>query len=223
MKLSHAMVASAWAFICAVVLFGCAGCAALKGETPPTKFETVVFNVQTNRITNVVSVPVEVWSTNTVTKYRTNTVGVTVTNLVQTFSVTYATNTVTNVVKTYDFTPKDGVQQDIESIGTTVGTFIPGADVVAGILATALIMWGRLRSSKKAGNVLAQNIQAIREFLKTLPDGAKYDEALVQWMRKNQKETGAVKEVVSILAKYVDKTEAKTGAQEIKAAIDALS
>lgn len=85
-----------------------------------------------------------------------------------------------------------------------------------------LSAWGKLRSYKKTGGVLAQNIEAIRELVKTMPDGQKYDAAIVQYLEKHQMEAGAANKVLAILEQYVDNDKARGVAVELRNAIAAL-
>jgi hypothetical protein len=215
----------------AVALLGVAmiaGCAALSGETPPTQFEQVIFTTKTNIVPKVTTVEREVWETNEVVQVvaRTNEVDqvILVTNTVQVPVPRIVKVTETNMVEVYEHAVRDEAKQDAQTIGGIVNTFAPGAGTaVTGILIGILGAWARMRSYKAAGTAMAQQIETIREFLLTLPDGGKYDEALVSFMKKYQRETGTVKTVVDLLDKYIDVPQAEVAAKEIKAAIDALN
>lgn len=206
------------------------GCKQL-GENPtgPSKFERAMFDT----VTNYVQVPVKVPVTNYVDVpqvkmiYETNLVDHTareswVTNFVS--IPKYDLITVTQQVEQYTHATKESVKQDVGTVGGIVNTFLPGiGTAISGALLGLLGAWGKIRSSKKTGAVLAQNIEAMREFLITLPNGEKYDEAIVQYLKDHQNEADVAKNVAALLEKYVNVPEAVGSATEIKNAVTALS
>ena len=169
------------------------GCSSFKNGSPPSKVEQQLFTVTTNYIPVVV--------------VGTNGLGSPV--------------TLTNLQPTYTYTPGPtiGAAKDaaglIPGYGTLVGTGI-------GVLAA---FWGWLRSSKNGATAatLAQEIEAIREFMKALPNGAAYDNALVQYLQSHQAEEGTIQNVLSVLAKEVSSSDAKMAAQQIIATLTALN
>jgi hypothetical protein len=70
--------------------------------------------------------------------------------------------------------------------------------------------------------VLAQNIESIREFVKTLPDGDKYDQAIVEFIQDNQREAGTLDAVVRLLERHVSHPQAVASVAEIKALLESL-
>jgi hypothetical protein len=200
-------------------LFLLAGCAGLSGETPPGKVEGHFFDVETNYVEKVT------WTTNTVDV--TNSVIVVATNgVTQTNYVVVAAGTPTaqtNLQPVYTLTPNQSTQDNAQALGSVVNAFAPGAGgLVTGILLTGFGLWGKLRSYKKSGTVLAGNIEALREFVKTLPNGQTYDAALMAWMVKNQSKLGAISQIAALVKGNVNNDDAKRSAAEIKALLDSL-
>lgn len=203
------------------------GCAAMSGEKPPGKFEQVLFVTETNYVEVPVTVEKQVWATNyvpevvTITNILNETV--TVTNIVPQFEVSTISVTETQTVPVFNMTPNTEIIGSIEAVGGILGGFNPVFTLIAGGISSALVMWGKLRSRKKAGVALAENIQAIRQFVLTLPQGAEIDSALKMFMSKHQAEAGATSEIVGILGKHISDSKAKLGATEIRNLIAELS
>lgn len=206
------------------------GCASTFGASPsaPSKFESLVFNTQTNYITQ----------TNVVTKTVTNQVTetVTVTNsqnlvipIVQTNQVVQ-TVTVTNTVQVpqYIETPKASVTTGVQVAGGIANTFAPGVGTIASSALAALLgFWGYLRSSKlqQANDttaVLAQNIESILEVVQALPNGSAMANTIKTFIAQHQAEAGVVQQVVQVLENDVSNPDAKTAAQQIINAVNAL-
>lgn len=203
------------------------GCS-LMGTSPsaPSKFEQSLFNVQTNWTTN------SVWTTNIIPQvvtqqvWHTNTIGLldiqTNTYTIFTTNVAFVTNTIPQ----YVMTTSDSTKTLVSGTGTLINTFFPGGGgaVTAGILAL-LAAWGHLRSSKNGDTAaaLAQEVETMREFIKTLPSGTKYDVAITQFLQDHQVESGVAKQVLSLLSDRVDNPEAKVAMSEIKNTLAALS
>ncbi len=169
------------------------GCSAFKNGSPPTKVESQLFTVTTNYVPVVV--------------VGTNGLGAPV--------------TLTNLQPTYTYTPGPtiGAAKDaaglIPGYGTLVGTGI-------GALAA---LWSWFRSSKQgaAAATLAQSVETMREFIKTLPSGNSYDTVLTTWLSEHQKETGTVDEVLKVLESEVSNKDAVLAAQQVRATIAALN
>lgn len=161
---------------------------------PPTHFEQGLFDAQTNYEAQV--------------SFQTNAAG-----------LVFA---VTNQVPRITLTPKKAVTDAIQGTTGTIGTFVPIAGTIGGILVGVLGAWSRIRSAKRTGAVLAQNIQTLREFLKTLPDGAKIDAAVKAFLSKNQEEENTLTDVLALVNKYVDSSLAKRSVAEIQEAVNAL-
>src|SRR5215813_3591523 len=103
----------------------------------------------------------------------------------------------TNLVQTpagprtnYQYANGPGIQ-DAKEVGTVVGNLFG----VGGLVGTAIgglgSLWGWFRSSKWKGTgaSLAQSIETMREFVKQLPNGAVYDDALTSWLMQHQQDT----------------------------------
>jgi hypothetical protein len=187
--------------------------------TPPSKVEQAVFTVLTNYVvkeypvTNVVttytSVPYLVKLTNSETVWTTNVVVTSITNLVSA--------TVTN--EAYTYTPKDSSKATASVIGGLSNLASPGIDsmVTSGILAV-LGLWAQLRSTKRQALsiTLAQELETVREFIKTLPQGTKYDDAITSFLQTHQVEAGLATQVIDILNNELDAPQAKEAAAAIK-------
>ena len=114
------------------------------------------------------------------------------------------------------------VLKDVE----TGVSLIPGYGGLAGTALGALAaVWGWVRSSKNGTTAvtLAQSVEAMREFVKALPNGATYDSALTTWLQSHQNDTGTVNQVLSLLENDVSNPDAKAAAQQVIAAINSLN
>lgn len=170
-------------------------CAAFKNGSPPTAAEQQLFSVVTNYVTVVTTnAPTVAGQPPTVT---------------------------TNLQPTYAWTPN----QTVKDVGTGL-SLIPG---YGGLASTALALlagaWGWFRSSKNGTTAatLAQEVESVREFIKALPNGAAYDNALVQYLQSHQAETGTIQNVLSVLENDVSSPDAKMAAQQIIATLQALN
>lgn len=173
-------------------------CAAWRNGAAPTKAEQQLFTVTTNYVTEVTPVT----TTNVVTGQP---------QVVQ----------VTNLVPQYNYTPGH-VLKDVEGGVSVIPVYGSLASGALGILAG---IWGWLRSSKSGttATTLAQEIEAIRQFIQALPNGNTYDNALVQFLTQHQAETGTIQGILSMLENDVSNPDAKIAAQQIIAAINALN
>jgi hypothetical protein len=193
-----------------------------KNPSPPTAFESKLFVIQTN------FVPVIVTKTNVENKINvitiTNSVGVI---LWQTNQVT-VTNSVseTNEVPNYTYGQSDAGKTIAQTTGAIVNGVAPGFGGIAGTGIMAILsLWAYLRGSKfKTTSVtIAQEVETMREFLKTLPQGAKYDQAIVSFLQSHQMETGTAQQVLSLVNNEVSNPEAQAAVKEIQDALAALS
>jgi len=226
MKKNWLLLAAALTFGCGLVAMIFTSCA----SRPPTAFERRWFDVVTNP-------PVVVVVTNTipVTLYRTNQVELTVTNVqgvveIQTNHivipiVSYQTNlvSITNEAESYVLTPGAGAAE-IGQVGGAIGNLFGVGGIVTTALGGLFSLWGYIRSKKNyatAGN-LAQTIETLRQFVRTLPNGGIYDNALVQWMQQHQAEAGVLNQVISLLEREVSNPDARIAAEHVAAAIRAL-
>lgn len=211
------------------------GCSLLPATgAPPTKVESAIYNVQTNYLTVVVPVtnmvPVTIFHTNNVTVTQTNTLGVTqvVTNIViQPVIIQQpVVGEQTNQVPNYSYTPKPGAGAVVNTIGTVVNTFFPGAGSLVATGVTGLIgLWGYLRSSKNFNTsaAIAQEVETIREFVKGLPNGATYDAALTNFLQAHQADANVLNQVLNLLKNEVSNSDAQIAAQQIQQTISALT
>jgi len=191
---------------CATIVLSFWGCA----STPPSAVERVIYDVHTNYVEKVV--------TSTTVNAETNAAGV----------VNYQTNTVSNTVSSpeYGLTPKESFVAGVKSGAASVSPITGGIGEIvgAGILLLAGV-WGHLRSlnSSKATSVtLAQEVETLRAFIQTLPQGTKYDTAIVSWLQAHQIEAGVTGQVLGLLENKVSNADAKAAVQELKSTIDVL-
>lgn len=211
--------------VLALVALLAEGCAAFgPNPSPPTKFEQTIYDVKTNVVQQVVIRTNFVTQIVPVAVFQTNSVGVLLTNYVTVSQVVPQYVTITNTTETYLLTPKASTVADTQVAGSVSNLMVPGSGgLVAGILAGLFTMWGKLRSSKQTGSALAQNIETMREFLKTLPNGSKYDLVLTTFMQAHQAEAGVLNQVLDILNNTVSNAQAQGSVKEIQNALADLS
>jgi hypothetical protein len=201
-----------------------AGCSVVgRNPSPPTKLEQSLFDVKTNYVPVVVPV----------TEYRTNLqiVTATVTNL-QGVTQT-VTNFLTNVVTTvllqtnqqpaYAYAQGAGAQ-NVKDVAGTIGGLFGVGGLASTALGALLSVWGWARSSKnyQTASNTAQVVETLRQFIKQLPNGAAYDQALTTFMVQHQAEAGVLAQVVDILNKEVSNPDAQQASREIITALRAL-
>lgn len=205
------------------------GCKFMSG--PPTAVERKFFDFETNQVARIVTVTNMVSETNYTTVNTTNEVNQIIPKVVEHVVSVPVVHDVTNYYnETVKWTPNTNAMAVAQTGGAIANVAVPGAGaLVLGILGGIATMWGKLRGARqisdqheKTSGVLAQDVEAIREFLWTLPNGDKYDEAIKQFMRAHQKETGVVQNVVNLLKNTVDETDAKGQLSEIQKIIGNL-
>jgi hypothetical protein len=184
----------------------------LFGANPvaPTTIEHYVYIVQTNYV------PTPVLVTNTVTV--TNVQGV-VTNQ------PVVTTTITQVPQ-YVLTTSPTTTATVQAGGTALNSVLPGVGSMVSMGVLALLgLWAQLRSSKNgnAASAIAQEVETMREFIMTLPNGTKYDTAITSWLQSHQIETGTVSTVLGILANDISNPDAKAAVTEIQQTINAAA
>lgn len=218
MKYTTRTLVASFALVLAflTVMIATTGCGTLDGTHPPNAFEQRLFNTETNYQTQIVSAAHEIQRTNTTV----NAAGQTITSITPDTVITYVTNT----IPVFTHTVKDETVADSQTVGAIANLVAPGSGgLVAALLTGVFGTWARMRSHKKTGTVLAGNIEAIRQFIKTsLPNGMQYDAALVKWMGENQQEAGAIDGVLELLRHHVTNKDARAGALEIQNALDEL-
>lgn len=212
-----------FACITAAVVAGCS----LFGASPkaPTGTERGLYDVITNYVTNSITatniqtktVEVPVFTTNEQNKivWSTNTVQEKITN--------FTTVPVTN--ETYTLTPKQSTKDSVAAVGTLTNTFFPGiGGLVSTALAGGLALWGHLRSYKRGSalGAMTQEVETTREFIKALPNGEHYDDAIITWIQAHQAELGVAKVVEPIVDRNVNNPEAKVAAQQLIDLINAV-
>lgn len=201
------------------LLVGLIGCSQF-GKAP-NAFEQVVFTTITNyqdvvtMKTNTVQEVVQRWETNQVGQI------VSVTNVETVTVFKYETNK----VPVYDHVVSDAAKADVAVVGTAVNTFFPG---IGGLVSTGLMGllagWAQYRSSKRGrtSETLSQEVETLLEFIKLLPNGPGYKEAIVSWMQTHQVEQNVASQVLSLIDKHVDNAEAKDAVSEIQKLLEAM-
>lgn len=183
----------------ALVITGCKMFGA--NPTPPSALEAKLFDITTN------STPKVVTQTNVVTQYSV----VTLTNSVG--LVTFSTNTffttnvvdATNIVQAYEYVPKPANTATISAVGTATAPFTAGwGTLISSALVGLYGLWAHLRSTKSTAtsSALTQEIEAIRAYILTLPQGTKVDAAVTQFMQQHQVESGVASEVLNLIKGY---------------------
>jgi hypothetical protein len=133
---------------------------------------------------------------------------------------------VTNDQLSYVLTTKPATAAAVNTAGTVANTFLPGVGSLASMGILALLgLWAQLRGQKSSNtaDAIAQEVETIREFIKTLPNGTKYDTAITSWLQTHQVETGTANQVLSILENTVSNPDALAAVTEIKNTLTAAS
>jgi hypothetical protein len=170
----------------------------------PTAAERYLFTVQTNAVPVVTNWTETVWTTNAAGQVETR-------NL-----VTWATNIESHVTYIIS-TNAAGITQ---TAGRLTNMFFPGfGELVAGILAGALGLWARLRSTISRGKTaqvsMAQSIETLLAIIDTTPQGKELTEKLKLKLVQEQAVAGVLREISSIVATHVDNDAAKKAAKLI--------
>lgn len=189
---------------------------------PPTKAEQKIFDITTNEVPKVVQ------QTNVVTQYNvvtlTNSVGL-VTFSTNTFFSTNVVQT-TNIVEAYEYVPRPQVQSTVTQLGSAVAPFTAGWGwIISGALVGLYGLWAHLRSTKSTAtsSALTQEIEAIRTYILTLPQGTKIDAAVTQFMQQHQVEAGVANQVLSLIKGFSSDSTVAGVATQLQDAINALT
>jgi hypothetical protein len=169
-----------------------------KNPSPPTQTEARAFDIQTNMVPQIVTRTNTVTTTNVVNVPSPTGVPILSTNFVTTTNVV----TQTNQVEQYVYNTRPEVQNTVTQFGTAVAPFTAGwGSIVSGALVGLYGLWAHLRSTKKGDTALAltQEIEALRDFVLTLPQGTKIDAAVTQFMQQHQTESGVAQEVLKLI------------------------
>lgn len=193
-----------------------------KNPSPPSATEAKLFDIQTNTVPQVVT------RTNTVT--TTNVVNVPSPSGVPMFATNFitATNVVTqtNQIEEYQYNKRPAVEATTTQLGTAVAPFTAGwGSILSGALVGVYGLWAHLRSTKKGDTalVLTQEIEAVRDFILTLPQGTKIDAAVTQFMQQHQTESGVAQEVMKLIKDNTDDPTVVGVATQLQTAINDLT
>lgn len=190
---------------------------------PPTPTEAKLYQVETN------FVPITITKTNFVQSTNVVTLTNTVDNTVTTTNVVTVTPTVTQVqtnqaVYTYHDNP--AITGTISALGTASGPFTAGVGtLVAGGLAFLYGLWGHLRSTKmgNTAQTVTDELEALRNFILTLPQGSKIDAAVTGWMQQHQVEAGVSQQVLKLIQGNTSDPTINGISASLQAAIDELT
>lgn len=168
--------------------------------TPPSPTEAKFFDISTNVVPQIVTRTNVVTTTNVVNVP--NPIGGGIPFFTTNFVT--ATNVVeqTNQVEQYTYTPKPAAVATTTELGNAVAPFTAGwGSIISGALVGLYGLWAHLRSTKKGDTALAltQEIEALRDFVLTLPQGTKIDAAVTQFMQQHQMEAGVASEVLKLI------------------------
>ena len=204
----------------AVIVTGCK----LIGSnpSPPTQFEQRSFDITTNYTPEIVTKTNVVTTTNVVNVPSPFGVPIFQTNFVTSTNVV----TLTNQVPDYQYVPKSTVVDTTTHLGNAVAPFTAGwGSIISGALVGLYGLWAHLRSTKKGAtaSALTQEIEAIRDFILTLPQGTKIDTAVTTFMQQHQVETGVAQEVLKLIEGNTSDPTAIGIAKQLQEAIDALT
>lgn len=204
----------------ALVVTGCKMFGA--NPAPPTKAEQKFFDITTNEVPKVVTQTNLVTQTNIIT--LTNQVGIPIlqTNLITTTNVVQATN----VMESYQYTPKSAVVATISGVGSATAPFTAGwGTIITSALVGLYGLWAHLRSTKQTAtsSALTQEIEAIRSFILTLPQGTKIDSAVTQFMQQHQVEAGVASQVLNLIKGYSSDSTVTGVASQLQDAINTLT
>lgn len=217
------MALGALMLIAAIIAISC--------TSTPTRLETKLFDIQTNYVDAVILRTNVIWTTNTFTVTKTVTnennvvVPVFVTNAIPV--PLYSVTTITQQVPTYVFsqgTNAQGVKDTAAAIGNIAmpGVGGPIAGGVAGLILAGW-QWFRNRKSTAAAASGVQAVEVARNLVKSLPNGATYDAAYVQWLQRHQVELGVLPQVLDLMKTTLDTNSTRQTTDQIKAAVAAAT
>lgn len=207
-----------------------AGCA-LTDNQPPSKIERYLYDIKTNFTERVVTKtnfvdevrPMIVRVTNEVNQIITTTNYVTVpvpVPITETQQVAhYALGDV-----------KPSTSAGIQAGGSVANMAYPGlGGVISGLAIGLLGAWRKVRNSRQetndatdTGGVLVNNVQAIREFVRTLPNGSQYDAAIKQFLMDNHQSEDVAVDVADLIATQLDSKTARDGVADIRAILQSI-
>lgn len=190
--------------------------------TPPSPIEAKLFDITTNQVPQVVT------KTNVVTQYNV----VTLTNSVG--LVTFSTNTffntnvvqTTNIIQAYQYVTRPENTQTVTQLGNAVAPFTAGwGSIISAALVGFYGLWAHLRSTKSTAtsSALTQEIEAIRSYILTLPQGTKIDSAVTQFMQKHQVEAGVANQVINLIKGFSNNATVTGVAAQLQDAINQLT
>jgi hypothetical protein len=187
------------------LLSGCSS--ATTPQSPPTAFDSNIFNVTTNVI----------FRTNTLIQTNVSFVPVFITNTL-TGATVVVTNSATNFVPVtviipqtnYVYAPNSTSTATANTVGTTLSAFgVPFGSLVGTALMGVLGLFASFKSRQAttagtiAGNA-TQIIQVARNIISTLPNGPAISSQFDTWLIQHQQDANIANEVASVVDTYVD-------------------
>lgn len=191
---------------------------------PPSKFEQKAFDIETNVVPQIVTRTNVVTTTNIVNVP--NPIGGGVPFFTTNFITSTNVVTQTNQVEEYQYTPKPAAVSTVTQLGTAVAPFTAGwGSIISGALVGLYGVWAHLRSTKKGttAEVLTQEIEAVRDFILTLPQGTKIDAAVTKFMQQHQTESGVAQEVMKLIKDNTNDPTVVGVATQLQTAINDLT
>lgn len=200
------------------------GCSTIGASPkPPSATEAKLYQVETNFIPATVTVTNILRQTNVVTLTNQVDNTVTTTNVV---SVTPVVSQVETNQAVYIYHNNPQVTGTLAALGQASGPFTGGIGTfVAGGLALLYGLWGQARSTKLKGTAVAltQEIEAVRDYILTLPQGTKIDAAVTGFMQQHQVEAGVASQVMTLIEGNTSNPTVVGVSQSLQAAIDELT
>lgn len=209
----------------AIIVAGCST------TTPPTKFESKLFEIQTNYVDKIAYQTNVVWQTNPVvsTFYTTNAQNIVI--------PVYQTNliplpfpqlvTITQHIPDYIYSQGTNAQVLRDTAGAIGNLAAPGVGgpIASGIvgLGLALWQWVRNRKSTAAASSLVQAVQVGRQLLQAVPSGPQIDAQYKKWLFDNQKALGVLPVVMDLVDRVVDTDAARQVTDQIRQGVVAAT
>lgn len=185
-----------------MMLVGLAGCASAGPQPPPTTFDKLLLNVQTNFVmqtnivlqTNMVAQVLQTTNTNNVTVFQTNYVPVPVPTTV----VTEQTN--------YVYTPKSSITDTANAVGPLAGPWgTVGASVLTGILGVFAFFKNRQANTMTAvAGSTAIALQTAKQVIASLPNSAAVTASFNTWLAAHQNDANIATELAQVADQFLD-------------------
>lgn len=184
------------------------GCSLLK--SPPSKFDTKLYNIKTNYINVVGTNMVATGTFDVIVPVIDPVTGLT--NFIHRDGTNWTATIVTNRLESYVYESKPSVDAGT-AIVTAVGG--PWGVLIGGVAAGLYALYGRIRSGKlqeavEQGAVLAQtlvkNVEQVRSAALAAPNYKAIDDRVMQGVKDVQAAAGVKAQVAELVEKHTDTT-----------------